>query len=59
MQAYVKPTLEVIELKPEERLASCSQSMFEGKNLLTIIILRLLGCKSKCRMVNVCSTEGS
>ncbi|MDF2804329.1 MAG: hypothetical protein K0S61_4234 [Anaerocolumna sp.] len=43
MKAYVKPTMEVIELRAEERLANCKVGSIKGKNLLTILLLRLLG----------------
>lgn len=45
MKAYVKPTMEVIELRAEERLATCSAGKIQGKNLFTIIILKLLGVR--------------
>ncbi len=57
MKAYVKPTMEVIELKPEERLAKCGQPKIKGKNILTILLLRLLGSKCiPCQLVDVCSS---
>lgn len=60
MKAYIKPTMEVIELKPEERLAKCGQPRIEGKTLITILFLRLIGSKCiPCRTVNYCSSGES
>lgn len=60
MQTYVKPSLEVIELKPEERLARCGQTRVEGKTAWLILVLKLLGSKCiPCKVVNICSSGES
>ncbi len=60
MKAYVKPTMEVIELRAEERLANCRIGKIKNKNLLTILLYRLLGIKCiPCNVSYVGSTCNS
>lgn len=60
MKAYVKPTMEVIELKPEERLARCGQARIEGKNFIIMLLLWLIGSRrNPCKIVTQSSSGQS
>lgn len=50
MKAYVKPTLEVVELRPEERLATCGTS-YVNSTLANIILALVFGWCTRCRQV--------
>ncbi|HHU73471.1 MAG TPA: hypothetical protein GXZ28_02445 [Clostridiales bacterium] len=58
MKTYTKPTIEMIELRPEERLATCGTDI-KGSNIIIIFLAWLLGFSTRCKIVsvggNVCS----
>lgn len=58
MKAYVKPTLEVVELRPEERLATCGNS-YVNSTLMNVILSLIFGWCTRCKRVWSGSTSCS
>ncbi len=50
MKTYMKPTMEVIELRPEERLATCGTD-YVHSTWLVAWLLSLLGMPCRCKKV--------
>lgn len=50
MKEYVKPTIELIELRPEERLAGCKTKIVNS-NATIKFFKNFLGFGSKCKIV--------
>ncbi|WFR57888.1 hypothetical protein QA584_02060 [Anaerocolumna sp. AGMB13025] len=48
MKDYVKPTIEIVELRPEERLARCREH-YCGPNWIVDVLASLLGLCSPCK----------
>lgn len=48
MKTYMKPTIEIIELRPEERLASC-RHYYSRPSWLVKIIYDIFGWPCRCK----------
>ncbi|WOO38834.1 hypothetical protein R2R35_10235 [Anaerocolumna sp. AGMB13020] len=49
MKDYIKPTIEIVELRPEERLATCHIGL-SGPDPLTYIWEMIFCRKSRCKL---------
>ncbi len=58
MKDYIKPTIEIIELRPEERLATCGLR-YKNNSLMSIILAAIFGWNTKCKKVWSSSTKSS
>lgn len=58
LKTYMKPTLEIIELRPEERLATCG-SHYVNSTWYIAIISAILGWCTRCKKVWSSSSQCS
>lgn len=58
MKEYIKPTIEIVELRPEERLAGCN-FQYKHSTLAMIILSMIFGWCTRCKRVSSGSKCGS